>query len=116
MATKDKTGMEYIFESDGTGTVWVEVVGEYVDGSVDICASHQAGEGGDEWFYECDDADEIMAWLVSQGVEFESRRSMAFNRAYIQHVLIEGDATLDELLDEAAGWTDEQIERKLQFV
>ena len=109
-------GREYKFDDAHGELVWVEVVGEYVDGGVDLSAGHHGGDGNTEWFYECDDADVVIQWLVDEGVEFESDRSMAFNRAYIQHVLIEGDATEAELLDEAACWTDEEISLKLQLI
>lgn len=105
--------MTYRFESANAGTVEISVTGDYDNGCKDIDACFV---GGDHSWLEADDADEIMQWLVDQGVEFESDRSMAFNRAYIQSVLIDGDATEAGLLDEAASWTEEEIGRKLQFI
>lgn len=106
--------MTYAFESKNMGTVEIRVTGEYRESSAkDIDVFF---EGGDRSWEEIDDADEIMQWLVDSGVEFESDRSMAFNRAYIQSVLIDGDAAELELLDAAAAWTDEEIECKLQFI
>ena len=105
---------EYRFESKNAGTVCVTVTGEYRDHwAKDIDVSCATGDGE---FVECDDADEIMQWLVDEGVEFESDRSMAFNRAYIQSALIDGDRNGAELLDEAAAWTDGDIARMLQFI
>ena len=106
-------GKTYAFESASAGTVEVSVTGDYANGCKDIDASF---EGGDRSWEEVDDADEIMQWLVDSGVEFEGDRNMAFNRACIQSVLIDGDATEAGLLDEAASWTEEEIGRKLQFI
>ena len=105
--------MTYRFESKNAGAVEISVTGDYANGCKDIDVSCATGDGE---FVETDDADEIMQWLVDEGVEFESDRSMAFNRAYIQSVLIDGDATEAGLLDDAAAWTEEEIERKLQFI
>lgn len=102
----------YVFKARNA-TVEISATGDYVNGCKDIDASF---DGGDRSWEEVDDADEIIQWLVDCGVGFESDRSMAFNRAYVQHVLIEGDATEAELLDEAAAWTDADIARKLQFI
>lgn len=106
--------MAYRFESKNAGTVEISVTGKYRGSSakdIDVLF-----EGGDRTWEEIDDADEIMQWLVDSGVEFEGDRSMAFNRAYIQSALIDGDATEAELLDEAAAWTEDDIARKLQFI
>lgn len=108
----------YSFESANKGTVEVSVTGEY-DGAckdIEVCYAADTPEGhigNDASFEETDDAEDVIGWLVSEGVEFESRRSMAFSRDYIQHVMIERDMTERELLDEAASWTDEQIDVKL---
>lgn len=103
----------YRFESANMGTVEVDIIGEWADGSCDI----QVRVGDAEAILEeCDDADEVMSWLVAQGVGFESRRSMAFNRAVVQGAMIDGDNTVEALLDRAALWGDEEIESKLQFI
>jgi hypothetical protein len=102
----------YVFKARNA-TVEISATGDYANGCKDIDASF---DGGDRSWEEVDDADEIIQWLVDCGVEFESDRSMAFNRAYVQHVLIEGDATEAELLYEATAWTDADIARKLQFI
>lgn len=103
----------YAFESSNAGTVEISVTGDYANGCKDIDACF---EGGDRSWEETDDADEIMQWLVDCGVEFEGDRSMAFNRAVIQSVLIDGDATIAGLLAEAVDWTEEDVGRKLQFI
>ena len=106
--------MTYRLDSKNAGTVEVIVAGDYRGTTAkDIAVVFS---GGDGFFEEIDDADLVMQWLVDNGVEFESDRSMAFNRDYIQSVLLDGDATEGELLDEVEGWTDEDIERKLQFI
>lgn len=104
--------MTYRFETS-KGTVEISVSGEYDNGCKDVDVSY---EGADRTFEECDDADEIIQWLVDEGVKFESMRSCAFNKAYIQHVLIEEDATEQQLLNEAAMWTDADIAVKLYCI
>lgn len=106
--------MTYRFESANKGTIEVSVTGEYRDSlAKDIDVSYA---GGDRSFEECDDVDEIIQWLVDEGVEFESMRSCAFNRAYIASVLIDGDETEQSLLDKAVRWTDADVATKLQFI
>lgn len=103
--------MTYSFESANKGTIEITVSGEYRDHfAKDIDVAYN---GNSRSFEECDDADEIIQWLVDEGVRFESMRSCAFNRAYIQNVLIERDMTERELLDRAAMWTDADIAVKL---
>lgn len=103
----------YAFESANMGTVEIDVFGEYRDGyekDMNVC------HAGNDRDFTTDDADAVMQWLVDEGVEFESDRSMAFNRAVIQSVLIDRDETVEHLLDQAAGWTEAEIESKLQFI
>ena len=113
-----RSRMHYKFESANKGVVEVNVTGEY-DGickDIDVSYAMDTPEGhigNDASFVETDDAEEIIDWLLAEGVEFESRRSMAFNKAYIQNVMIERDMTESQLLDEAAAWTDEDIDVKL---
>ena len=104
---------KYAFESKNMGTVEIDVFGEYRDSfekDIDVCHARNNRE------FTTDDADEIMQWLVDEGVEFGSDRSMAFNRAVIQSALIDRDDTVERLLDQAAGWTEAEIESKLQFI
>lgn len=98
----------YEFETKDGCTVSVEVVGEYRDGEKDIAVHCPCGAGYAE-FEETDDADAIMEWLVEQGVEFASVRSFNFNRRYIGSVLIDGELTEAQLLDEAAAWGEEYL-------
>ena len=117
-------GVTYRFASMNKGTVEVSVVGEYRDSwCKDIDVSYEYMDGGERTgagygmeFEEIDDADIIIQWLVDEGVEFESERSMAFNRMYIQEVLIDQDATAEELLDMAASWTSEDITEILGYI
>lgn len=102
----------YVFKARNA-TVEISATGDYANGCKDIDASF---DGGDRSWEETDDADEIIQWLVDEGVEFESDRSMAFNRAYIQHVLIDGDADQWEVMDMSERWTDEDVAMKLQFI
>lgn len=104
----------YKFESANKGTIEVTVTGDYrgnfcKDIDVTYCEN-------DATFEECDDADEIMQWLVNEGVQFATPHSAAFNRAYIQQVLIDGDTTENELLDDAANWTEKDVELKLSGI
>ena len=97
----------YEFETKDGYTVSVEVVGEYRNS---FCKDIKVFVFGDDeeraFFEETDDADEIMQWLLKQGVEFESVRSFSFNRHYIASVMIDGELTEAQLLDKAAAWDD----------
>lgn len=105
MATRN-----YSFETANGLTVDVSVYGVYIDGGKDItvlAVSDQHDDSRD--FEEVHDADEIMGWLTECGAVFESARSFAFNKRYIESVLIDEDMDEAELLDEAATWSDELL-------
>ena len=92
---------KYAFESANMGTVEFHVDGEWVGGGKDVsvmvgtlCREFADIDGGG--------VDEIFQWLVDSGVEFESDRSLWFNHQYVASVMIDGDATQAQLLDEAA--------------
>lgn len=104
----------YEFESANKGTVTIDVYGEYRGEYIkDIAVTAQ---GVYAEFEECDDADAIMQALVDGGVCFDSLRSAAFNREVIQSALIDRDATVEELADEAATWDENDIENKLAYI
>lgn len=106
--------MTYSFETKNHGTVEISVTGEYRDSMCkDIDVSFG---GGSKTFEETDWADDIIQWLVDEGVEFESMRSCAFNLVYIQMVLIEEDITEAALLEKATSWTDADVAMKLDGI
>lgn len=111
----DKAARHYSFESANKGIIEIEISGDYTDGRHDVIAY---ADGETALWTEADGgtADEIMQWLVSQGVEFESDRSMCFNHAYIASVMLDGDETEQRLLDKAASWTEEQIAAKKELM
>lgn len=98
----------YKFNSANMGIVNVDVVGLYRDGEKDLVV-----EVGAEYheFSEIDAgaADDIINWLLSLGVEFESDRSMKFSSWYISSVMLDEDLTEEQLIDMADKWTDEEI-------
>lgn len=101
----------YVFTSANKGDVTVSISGHYVDGCVDVDVDV---DGVDYRVFDEIDAggvDDIIEWLISIGVEFESMRSMWFNAHYISAVMIDHDATEPQLLDEAANLTDEKLEQ-----
>ena len=103
----------YEFCAKDGSTIEVEVIGEYRTGEKDLYARIYNDEREVSNEFEAAMADEIMEWLLENGVKFESRRSAAFNHEVIDQVLIYNEATVDELLSECANWTDEQIDYKL---
>lgn len=108
MEMRSKT---YAFSTENKGDVTVSIVGEWRDGGVDIAVDVD-GKGYNEWS-EADGgvSSEIIEWLLGEGVEFESTRSMWFNAHYIEQVMIDRTRTEDELLDAAASMSDDSLER-----
>lgn len=104
---------EYTFASANMGDVTFSVCGEYVDGCKDLAVTVE-NPGGTELYREFDEidgggADEVFEWLVSEGVEFESLRSMCFNSNVVASVLLDGDSTVERELDKAANWTEGEL-------
>ena len=97
--------MTYKFETANMGTVELSIVGEYTDGTKDVDAFIE-GNGARKVFNETDDANEVFEWLIAEGVEFESDKTMWFNVHYLASVMIDGDATRDDLLHEVAKHDD----------
>lgn len=100
----------YRFESVNMGTVSVSVVGEWRDGSKDLQV--EVGDSCTE-FDEIDggSAEDVIMWLLREGVEFESTRSMWYNSHYIGEVMLDGAATEAQILDDAANKTDDELAR-----
>lgn len=100
----------YEFESANMGTVTVDVTGEWRDGCKDLSVDVDGKAYKD--FDEIDggSAEDVISWLVREGVEFESLRSMWFNMSYIGSVMLDGDATKDDILDRAAAMGDDELE------
>lgn len=53
----------------------------------------------------------MITWLLREGVEFESLRSMWYNCHYIASVMLDGDATEMQMLNAAAAKTDDDLQR-----
>lgn len=107
---------EYRFDSVNSGTVTITVTGEYRDGCKDVSVEVE-GTGAYREFEDVDggSADEMFQWLLDKGVEFESNRSLWFNVHYVASVLLDGDATEGQLLDQAANLTDEECDDYREF-
>lgn len=100
--------MDYIFESKNAGDVTITVTGEWGDGTKDLSV-----EAGD-LYREFDQVDggssnEVFSWLLSEGVEFESARSLWFNAHYLREVMLDCDETREGLLERAAALTDAEL-------
>ena len=94
------TRKNYEWEMKTGETALVEVTGEYRSS---FCKDFTICCGGYvEDIYETDDADEILEVFDSWGFDFVSEKTRDFNRAYIQSVMIDEDATLESLLKEFA--------------
>lgn len=106
---------EYTFTSANMGDVAVYIVGDYRDDSKDVQVDV---DNHSKMFEEIDGGgvDDIIKWLIEVGVEFESDRSMKFNHRYIASVMIDRDTTEQELLDDAASWTDEEIKTWKEYL
>ncbi|MEG0323791.1 MAG: hypothetical protein RR619_07325 [Raoultibacter sp.] len=102
------TKTHYEFVSANKGTVTVDVTGEYRDRCKDLAVEV---DGAYKEFDEIDggSADDVINWIVREGVEFEGTRSMWFNAHYIASVMLDGDATEQEILDEAAAMTEQGL-------
>lgn len=92
------------------GTVSVSVVGEWRDGSKDLqvevgdaCTTFEEIDGGS--------AEDVIVWLLREGVEFDSTRSMWFNAHYIGEVMLDGTATEGQIVDDAAKKSDDDLRR-----
>ena len=112
----------YKFETADGYTVEVDVFGEYRDSYCkDIAVAYandteHGHDGNSAEFTETDSAADAMDWLVGEGLKFEGLRSMRFNYSAIQSVLIDGDMTLEGMLDEAARWTDADLAEWAEWV
>lgn len=84
--------------------------GKSADLTVDI-----KGNGAYEEFCEIDLADDIIEWLIKEGVEFESKRSMLFNCNYITEVMISREKSMHEVLGSIDQLTDEKVERRASY-
>ena len=107
-----KAPKTYTFESANKGDIEITIAGEYVDGSVDLEATIIDTNAYREWS-EVDPGgvDEVFEWLISEGAEFESDRSLWFNLHYITDVMIDRCCTEAQLLDKAAAKTAEELKK-----
>ena len=103
----------YRFETANSGECRITIVGDYVDGMKDV-----AVECGDLYreFDEADggSCDEIFEWLIDNGVEFESNRSLWFNFHYAAE-MIDGELDVNRLLDEAAAMSSDELSDWVDF-
>ncbi|MEG1245257.1 hypothetical protein [Gordonibacter sp.] len=111
-----KMGKKYEFESANKGTIEFVITGEYVDGGKDIEARIGATDESREWA-EADGGtvDEMFEWLIDKGVEFESARGLYFNTQYVASVMLDGDATQQDILRSAGEKTDEDLAKWREF-
>ena len=88
----------YKFETANMGTCEISVSGEWTDGTKDLDVA--CGDFSRE-FKEMDggSADEVFAWLISCGVEFESVRSLWVNVHAVASCILDGDADFTDVLD-----------------
>lgn len=106
---KHKEQTRYAFETANMGTCEIEVYGEYRDGTYDVSVSC----GDIERNFEEIDAgsvDDIFQWLLDEGVEFESTRSLWYNVHHVASVMLDRDATPSDILDKASSMSDEQLD------
>ena len=99
----------YYFETKNNGTCEISVIGEWTGGTKDLAVT--CGDLYRE-FTEMDggSADEIFAWLMDSGVEFESKRSLYFNVSYVASAMLDGDETEASLLTRVAERPDSSID------
>lgn len=100
----DKT---YTFVSANKGEILITVDGEYQFGTKDISIDVNGELYTTIW--DTDDAADVINWLTENGVRFESNRSMTANCWYVQGVLIDGDMSAEDVWDQIAAMTDEEI-------
>ncbi len=107
-----KSPKTHIFETANKGDVTITISDEYVDGCVDMEAEISTTGDYREWS-EIDGGgvNEIFEWLMDKGVKFESDRSLWFNVHYVEQVMIDRSKTQDQLLDDAANVTAEDLEK-----
>ena len=111
-----KSPMTYVFKTANEGDVTITISSEHVGGCVDVEADISGTGDYREWA-EIDggSVEEIFEWLMDQGVEFESDRSLWFNLNYVEQVMIDRSKTEDQLHDYAASMTDEELKKWREF-
>ena len=111
-----KAPKTYTFESANKGDIEITISGEYTDGSVDLEAYIPEAGAEKEWT-EIDpgSVDEVFEWLIGEGVEFESDRSLWFNLHYVTDVMMDRCRTEAQLLDEAGAKTAEELKKWREF-
>ena len=106
----------YVFDTANQGDVTITISGEYVGGCVDMEADISSTGDHREWTdIDGGSVEEIFEWLMDKGVEFENDRSLWFNLNYVEQVLIDRSKTEEQLLDYAAGMTDEDLKKWREF-
>lgn len=100
---------KYAFRTANMGTCEISVSGEWTNGTKDLDVT--CGDLYHE-FKEMDggSAEEMFAWLMDNGVEFESKRSLYFNVSYVASVMLDGDETEASLLDGVAEKPESSID------
>ena len=105
---------KYTFTTANGFDVTIETTGEYRGHwSKDVSVHYWDGTYSDRSnckdFVEIDQADEIIEWLISEGMTWTDKRAFKFNVHYIESVLLVEDRTEEQLLNDAANWTEEQL-------
>lgn len=79
--SKPKT---YTFKSANKGDITITISGEYTNRCVDVVVDIvEFAKQKDFIEIDAGCVDEIFDWLVDEGVEFESKRSLWFNYFYV---------------------------------
>lgn len=98
----------YRFETANMGTCEITISGEWVGGGVDIDVA--VGRISNEFSdIDAGNVDHVFGWLIRNGVEFESNRSLWFNFLYVRDIMVDRCRTEAQLLDEVANETDEEL-------
>lgn len=102
---------KYTFESQNKGNIEFSIVGEYSYAKAYDIEVTIEESGEIELFEEMDggSVEDMFAWLIDQGVEFESDFSLWFNVHYVASVMIDGDSTKEKLLDQVEKMTIAEV-------
>lgn len=101
----------YKFREKDAVVFEIFVGGEYRDGTKDIdVVIGSTGVCGYFNQIACCDIDDIFKWLDSQNISYDSKRSKLFDYKYIMSVVLDENATEEEIVKEVAAWTDDEID------
>lgn len=99
---------KYQFETANMGTCEITVSGEWADGLKDLdvtcgdlCKEFKELDGGS--------VDEIFSWLIDEGVAFERPQSLWANARIVASAMIDGDGTVEKIIDRAGKLTADDL-------